>query len=87
MSGNLNMGANVENTEPTKQVSCIFLLFRTTTCFKSPSKLQLAIECRVFPRRLINGGFFMNNGLFSFLLFSGNFCGCEGSDARGDCPY
>ena len=49
---------------------------------------QILRNCRVFPRRLTNGGIFNNRLLFensrplSSLLFSGNFCGGEGLDGR-----
>ena len=57
---------------------------------------QILRNCRVFPRRLTNGGIFNNRLLFEnsrplfSLLFSGNFCGggLDGGDkvVMGDPP-
>ena len=54
--------------------------------YRDLSALEILRNCRVFPRRLTNGGIFNNRLLFEnsrplfSLLFSGNFCGGEGLD-------
>ena len=70
-----------------------FWRFYEWMCFLA----QILRNCRVFPKRLTNGGIFNNRLLFEnsrplfSLLFSGNFCGGEGLDGgdkvvMGDSP-